>query len=62
MIIIAKRVKNGKTCQCLQDLTAFEGREKSKSVMKSGVIIVRTVSWQSWKAATRNPVKALRYE
>jgi len=21
-----------------------------------------TVSWQSWRAATRNPVEALRYE
>ena len=26
-----------------------------------GVAII-TVSWQSWKAATRNPVQALRYE
>ena len=25
-------------------------------------IILLTVSWQSWRAATRNPVKALRYE
>lgn len=25
-------------------------------------ITLLTVSWQSWKAATRNPVKALRYE
>lgn len=25
-------------------------------------IALLTVSWQSWKAATRNPVKALRYE
>lgn len=26
------------------------------------VVALLTVSWQSWKAATRNPVKALRYE
>jgi putative ABC transport system permease protein len=26
------------------------------------VISLLTVSWQSWKAATRNPVEALRYE
>jgi putative ABC transport system permease protein len=26
------------------------------------VIASLTVSWQSWRAATRNPVEALRYE
>jgi putative ABC transport system permease protein len=26
------------------------------------VIALLTVSWQSWKTATRNPVEALRYE
>ena len=26
-----------------------------------GIALV-TVSWQSWRAATRNPVEALRYE
>jgi putative ABC transport system permease protein len=26
------------------------------------VIALGTVSWQSWRAATRNPVEALRYE
>jgi putative ABC transport system permease protein len=26
------------------------------------VIAIATVSWQSWRAATRNPVEALRYE
>jgi putative ABC transport system permease protein len=26
------------------------------------IIIIVTVSWQSWRAATRNPVEALRYE
>jgi putative ABC transport system permease protein len=25
-------------------------------------IILLTVCWQSWRAATRNPVEALRYE
>jgi putative ABC transport system permease protein len=25
-------------------------------------IAVLTISWQSWRAATRNPVEALRYE
>ena len=25
-------------------------------------IALLTVSWQSWKVATRNPVEALRYE
>jgi putative ABC transport system permease protein len=25
-------------------------------------IALLTVSWQSWKAATRNPVEVLRYE
>jgi len=27
-----------------------------------GLIALLTVSFQSWKAATRNPVEALRYE
>jgi putative ABC transport system permease protein len=26
------------------------------------LIALATVSWQSWRAATRNPVEALRYE
>jgi putative ABC transport system permease protein len=26
------------------------------------VITILTVSWQSWKAASRNPVEVLRYE
>jgi putative ABC transport system permease protein len=26
------------------------------------IIALLTVSWQSWQAATRNPVEALRYE
>ena len=30
-------------------------------IMALGIALI-TVSWQSWKAATRNPVKALRYE
>jgi putative ABC transport system permease protein len=27
-----------------------------------GFVVILTVSWQSWRAATRNPVEALRYE
>ncbi|MGD2035289.1 MAG: ABC transporter permease [Bacteroidales bacterium] len=30
-------------------------------VLALGIVLL-TVSWQSWKAATRNPVEALRYE
>jgi putative ABC transport system permease protein len=30
-------------------------------LMALGVTVL-TVSWQSWRAATRNPVEALRYE
>jgi putative ABC transport system permease protein len=30
-------------------------------VMAFGIALL-TVSWQSWRAATRNPVEALRYE
>jgi putative ABC transport system permease protein len=30
--------------------------------LTSLIIILLTVSWQSWRAATRNPVEALRYE
>jgi putative ABC transport system permease protein len=30
-------------------------------VIASGIALI-TISWQSWKAATRNPVEALRYE
>jgi putative ABC transport system permease protein len=30
-------------------------------VISLGIALL-TVSWQSWKAATRNPVEALRYE
>ena len=26
------------------------------------LISVQTISWQSWKAATKNPLEALRYE
>jgi putative ABC transport system permease protein len=30
-------------------------------ILALGIVLV-TVSWQSWKAATKNPVEALRYE
>jgi len=30
-------------------------------VLTLGIALL-TVSWQSWRAATRNPVEALRYE
>jgi len=26
------------------------------------IVALLTVSWQSWRAASRNPVEALRYE
>jgi putative ABC transport system permease protein len=26
------------------------------------MVAVLTVSWHSWRAATRNPIEALRYE
>jgi putative ABC transport system permease protein len=26
------------------------------------LVALATVSWQSWRAATKNPVEALRYE
>jgi putative ABC transport system permease protein len=32
------------------------------AVISAILIAVLTVSWQSWRAATRNPVEALRYE
>jgi putative ABC transport system permease protein len=32
------------------------------SMLLTVVITLLTVSWQSWRAATRNPVEALRYE
>ncbi|MBN1187153.1 MAG: ABC transporter permease [Bacteroidales bacterium] len=28
----------------------------------AGAVVILTVSWHSWRAATRNPVEALRYE
>jgi len=33
----------------------------SAGLIAFGIALV-TVSWQSWRAATRNPVEALRYE
>jgi putative ABC transport system permease protein len=30
-------------------------------ILALGIALI-TISWQSWKAATRNPVEALRYE
>jgi|WetSurMetagenome_2_1015567.scaffolds.fasta_scaffold00002_132 putative ABC transport system permease protein len=32
------------------------------AVLSAFIIAILTVSWQSWRAATRNPVEALRYE
>ncbi|HPR13290.1 MAG TPA: ABC transporter permease [Bacteroidales bacterium] len=32
------------------------------AVLSAVVIALLTVSWQSWRAATRNPIEALRYE
>jgi putative ABC transport system permease protein len=33
----------------------------SAGLLALGIALL-TVTWQSWKAATRNPVEALRYE
>jgi putative ABC transport system permease protein len=33
----------------------------SAGILALGIALL-TVSWQSWRAATRNPVEALRYE
>ncbi len=45
---------------------AFKTDVKWWVFVLSGIIVLTvsllTVSWQSWKAATRNPVEALRYE
>jgi len=45
---------------------AYKTEIKWWILVLSGLIIVTisflTVSWQSWRAATRNPVEALRYE
>jgi putative ABC transport system permease protein len=30
-------------------------------IISFGIALI-TVNWQSWRAATRNPVEALRYE
>ena len=32
------------------------------AVFMAIAVAIVTVSWQSWKAATKNPVEALRYE
>ena len=42
----------------ITNLIAFVGLADS---LLMGIALL-TVSWQSWKAATRNPVEALRYE
>jgi putative ABC transport system permease protein len=45
---------------------AFRIRPGMEIFILAGVIAIGitllTVSWQSWRAATRNPVEALRYE
>ena len=45
---------------------AYKTEIKWWILVLSGLIVmtisILTVSWQSWRAATRNPVEALRYE
>jgi hypothetical protein len=56
----AKKSEDRKTCQHRNIRTAFERREKSKSIIKSNESKFRQLSWQSWRAAARIPVEVLR--
>lgn len=42
--------------------TSLSGFNYGAAFLVIVVVSLLTVSWQSWKAATRNPVEALRYE